>query len=335
MQDHSTALPLVAVVTPVYNGGAYLEATMRCVQQQTYDRLVHVIVDNCSSDNTPAIIDRFRSRRVELLTTRNDSLLPLQENWTKALCAAPAEASYAKILCADDLMRSDCIARFVEAAESDDKIEVVLCDDIFVDMVHRANLPLDRTVFDGVQLVGNMLDESINWLPYHHLFVRFRGPARSAECFKDAPVHFDFTAVVRSALSGKVAYLHEPLVYTRWHANSLTSQQLGANQLKTLLERFDVLSKFGIYCWDEPTFRTKKKSLRARMMRLALKWTIMGKRDAAREMMRGLKERGATPSLIDWASATIEWIPYSSWKRSWRLPTGPAIDEATFGSERS
>jgi glycosyltransferase involved in cell wall biosynthesis len=334
MKDCSaSARPLVAVVTPVYNGGAYLEATMRCVQQQNYDRLIHVIVDNCSSDNTSEIIDRFRSQRVELMTTRNDSLLPLRENWIKALCAVPAETSYVKILCADDLMRSDCIARFVEVAESDEKIEVVLCDDIFIDMVHRANLPSEQTVFDGIKIVGQMLDESINWLPYHHLFARFHGGTQAAEFFNDAPVHFDFTAVVRSSLCGKLAYLHDSLVYTRWHADSLTSQQLGANQLKTLLERFDILCTFGDQCWDEPTFRSKKESMRARMLRLAIKWTVMGRRDAAQELLRGLKERQVAPSAADWGRSIIEWIPYASWKRSWRLPTGPAIDEAKFRSE--
>jgi glycosyltransferase involved in cell wall biosynthesis len=325
--------PLVAVVTPVYNGGAYLEATMQCVQQQTYDRLIHVIVDNCSSDNTSEIIDRFRSQRVELIVTRNDSVLPLRENWTKALCAVPAETSYVKILCADDLMRSDCIAHFVEVAESDERIEVVLCEDIFADKVHRANLSPEQTVFDGMKIVGKMLDESINWLPYHHLFVRFHGGTQSAEFFSDAPVHFDFAAVVRSSLCGKLAYLHYPFVYTRWHANSLTSQQLGANQLKTLLEGFDILCAFGVQCWDEPTFRSKKEYMRARMMRWAIKWTVKGRWDAAQELLRGMKERQVAPSAADWGRAIIEWIPYTKWRRSWHLPTGPEIDEAKFRSE--
>src|SRR5689334_14056946 len=211
-----SARPLVAVVTPVYNGAAYLEATMRCVQEQTYDRLVHVVLDNGSADETPDIIDRFRSQRIELITARNDSVLPLRQNWTKALCTAPVEAAYVKILCADDLMHRDCIARFVEAAETDDKIEVVLCDDIFIDMVHRANLPAEQIVFDGSEIAGRMLDESINWLPYHHMFIRFHGGAARAGLFSDSPVHFDFSAVVRRSLCGKLAYLHEPLVYTRW-----------------------------------------------------------------------------------------------------------------------
>ncbi|MER9016507.1 glycosyltransferase family A protein [Mesorhizobium sp. M0768] len=325
--------PLVAVVTPVYNGGAYLEAAMQSVQQQTYDRLIHVIVDNCSTDNTPEIIDRFRSQRVELITFRNGNLLPVRENWTKALCAVPAETSYVKFLCADDLMRSDCISRFVAVAESDDRIGVVLCDDVFMDKVHRANLRSDQSVFDGIEIVGKMLDGSINWLPYHHLFVRFHQDTQSAEFFKDAPVHFDFAAVARISLCSKIAYLHDPLVWTRWHLNSLTSQELGANRLKTLVEGFDLLCTFGLRCWDEPTFRRKKEYMRSRMMRSAIKWTLMGRWDAALELLRDLKERRVTPSAADWARSIIELMSYASWKRTRRLPTGPEIDEGKFRSE--
>ncbi|QKC85288.1 glycosyltransferase family A protein [Mesorhizobium sp. NZP2077] len=329
----ASARPLVAVVTPVYNGGAYLEAAMHSVQQQTYDRLIHVVVDNCSDDNTSGVIDRFRSQRVELITSRNNNVLPVRENWTEALCAVPAETSYVKFLCADDLMRSDCISRFVEVAESDEKIGVVLCDDIFIDKVHRANLPPDQTVFDGIEIVGKMLDESINWLPYHHLFVRFHGGTQSAKFFDDAPLHFDFAAVVRSSLGSKIAYLHTPFVYTRWHSNSLTSQQLGANQLRTLLERFDILCNFGDRCWDESTFRNKKEYMRARMIRLAIKWTVMGRWDAAQELLRGLKERQVAPNAADWGRSIVDWIPHAKWKRGWHLPTGPKIDEAMFRSE--
>ena len=329
----ASARPLVAVVTPVYNGDAYLEATLRCVQRQTYDRLVHVIVDNCSTDNTAEIIDRYRSKRIELITTRNDSLVPLKENWTKALCAAPDAASYVKFLCADDLMRSDCIARFVEVAESDEKVEAVLCHDVFVDMVRRANLPLQQNVFDGTRIAGMMLDESINWLPYHHLFVRSHGSARNARLFDDAPLHFDFSAVVRSALDGKFGYVHQPLVYTRWHDNSLTNTQIGANQVKTLLERFDILCALGPRCWDEATFRTEKERMRGRLMRLAIKWTVMQRWDTAHELQRGLEERELAPTATDWAKSIVDWIPYTKWKRTWRLPFGPGIDEAKFCSE--
>jgi glycosyltransferase involved in cell wall biosynthesis len=318
------------VVTPVYNGGDYLEAAMRCVQQQTYDRLVHVVVDNCSSDNTSEIIDRFRSQRVELVTLRNDSVLPQRENWNKAMSAAPVEASYVKVLCADDLMRSDCIERFVKLAQCDEKIQVVLCDDIFEDKVRRANLPSDNTVFDGIKIVGHMLDESINWLPYHHLFVRFRGHPQDAEFFRDTPVKFDLLAVMRCSLRGKLGYVHEPLVYTRWHADSISSQYLGADQLEALLECFDIMRTFGVQCWDDSVLRKKTEYMRARLLRFAIKWAVMGRWDTAREIVRGLRDRQVAPSVLSWIKSILDWIPYRNWKRSWQLPSGSRIDEAEF-----
>jgi len=330
MMEHSSAQPLVAVVTPVYNGGAYLEATMRCVQRQTYDRLVHVIVDNCSSDNTPEIIDKFRSQRVELIVSRNDSVLPIRENWTKTLCAVPVGTSYVKILCADDLMRSDCIARFVEAAESEEGVEVVLCDDVFRDKVHRASLPPGKTVFDGVEIAGRMLDGSINWLPYQQMFVRFREGDRGAEFFDNVPLNFDFAAVVRRSLRGKFAYLHEPLVYTRWHEQSITCQYAGAGQLKILLAYFDILCLLGAQCWDEPTFQEKRERMRARLIRMAAKWAAMGRWGAAEDLFASMKERQAAPDVGDCIRSIVGWVSYAIWKRGWRQPVGPEISETRF-----
>src|ERR1700731_169502 len=49
--------PLVAITTPVYNGERYLGETMACVQAQTYPNLVHLVVDNASTDRSAEIID--------------------------------------------------------------------------------------------------------------------------------------------------------------------------------------------------------------------------------------------------------------------------------------
>ena len=46
---------LVAVLTPVYNGARFLRETMECVQASDYTNMVHVILDNASTDATPEI----------------------------------------------------------------------------------------------------------------------------------------------------------------------------------------------------------------------------------------------------------------------------------------
>src|SRR5260370_40722923 len=119
--------PLVAIFTPVYNGARFLEETMACVQAQTYPNLVHVVLDNCSTDATPEIINRYLGQRVPLLTGRNAETIPQYDNWEAAARMTPAEGRYFLLLCADDLIRADAIEKLVDVAESDPAIGVVGC----------------------------------------------------------------------------------------------------------------------------------------------------------------------------------------------------------------
>lgn len=87
-------VPLITIVTPVYNGARYLRETMECVQAQTYPNLVHVVLDNASTDETPQIIESFKGRRVPILTARNFDIIPQQANWEKAIRLTPSGAAY-------------------------------------------------------------------------------------------------------------------------------------------------------------------------------------------------------------------------------------------------
>ena len=324
--------PLVAVITPVYNGEAYLKATMESVQKQTYSNIVHVVLDNCSTDGTPVIIDQFRNRRVKLIVARNDELVPIWENWNRALRMVPAEATYAKILCGDDLIRSDCISRFVAIAESDQAIEVVLSHDVFYDEnVHRANLPPECTVFDGIAIMRAALNQSINWLPYHHLFIRLHDDDRCSPMFEALPIFSDAAAVLSRLRRGKLAYLHEPLIYTRWHNESVTSKFL--RSALPLLIRYDIFTTYGCDCWDEATYGKELERLRGKYARFALHQRLTGQHAVARELETGLRERGVPLRLFEYIKSVLTWRAYVLWKRSWQQQLkGPRIDEAKFSA---
>jgi glycosyltransferase involved in cell wall biosynthesis len=70
--------PLVSCVVPVFNGERYLAEALESVLQQTYPSLEVIVVNDGSTDDTPAVITRFgaRVRRVDqansgLAATRN------------------------------------------------------------------------------------------------------------------------------------------------------------------------------------------------------------------------------------------------------------------------
>ena len=52
-------LPLISIVTAVYNGEKYLEETIQSVINQTYPNVEYIIIDGCSHDGTLDIIKKY------------------------------------------------------------------------------------------------------------------------------------------------------------------------------------------------------------------------------------------------------------------------------------
>ncbi len=109
--------PLVAVVTPVLNGERYLRATMEAVQAQTYANVIHIVLDNASTDATPQIIQMFEGRRIAVVSKRNPTTIPLSENWNAAVAMVPPQAAYFAVLCADDLIDPTFVSKLTAVAE--------------------------------------------------------------------------------------------------------------------------------------------------------------------------------------------------------------------------
>jgi glycosyltransferase involved in cell wall biosynthesis len=54
--------PRITVVTPSYNQGRFLEATLRSVHDQGYPNLEHIVIDGGSTDGSVEIIQKFEHR---------------------------------------------------------------------------------------------------------------------------------------------------------------------------------------------------------------------------------------------------------------------------------
>jgi glycosyltransferase involved in cell wall biosynthesis len=54
--------PLVSVVTPSYQYGAFIGACLESVRRQTYPQIEHLVHDACSTDATPEVIRSFEGR---------------------------------------------------------------------------------------------------------------------------------------------------------------------------------------------------------------------------------------------------------------------------------
>lgn len=58
----------IVVISPVWNAEMYIGNCIKSVQAQNYERYIHVIIDDCSTDNTPAEISLCKHSRLMVYT---------------------------------------------------------------------------------------------------------------------------------------------------------------------------------------------------------------------------------------------------------------------------
>ena len=110
--------PLVSVVTPVYNGAAYLGECVESILRQTYTNFEYTIVDNASTDETSDLADRFAAQDSRIRHLRFEELVESNENHNRAFRAIGPESEYCKVVQADDWLYPDCLERMVAVAQS-------------------------------------------------------------------------------------------------------------------------------------------------------------------------------------------------------------------------
>ncbi len=158
--DEGTGMttPRVSVCIPAYEAEPYIADTLRCILADPSPRVEVVVLDNASTDGTAALVEACGDSRVRLL--HNESTLSLPDNWNRVVQLS--RAPLVKIVCADDLVHPDAVARQVALLEADDRLAVVASRRHLLDdggQVLAANTGLRGLVgrFSGRQVVARVV----------------------------------------------------------------------------------------------------------------------------------------------------------------------------------
>lgn len=106
------ANPLVSVALATYNGEAFLEAQLESIFRQDYQPLEIVVVDDCSSDQTPFFLEQY-AKTGKLKFWRNDQNLGYVKNFERVISKCSGELI--ALADQDDIWDSKKITKLVDA----------------------------------------------------------------------------------------------------------------------------------------------------------------------------------------------------------------------------
>lgn len=121
--------PFVSVVMPNYNGARFVEKAIRCVQEQTYPHFELIIVDDCSTDHSPELIEAMAAKdpRIRLIRSPENHGVAVTRN----MGIAEAKGDYIALFDNDDLWEKSKLARQVALAGKG--ADIAYCSYDFVD----------------------------------------------------------------------------------------------------------------------------------------------------------------------------------------------------------
>ncbi len=119
------AQPLVSILTPVYNGAPHLAECIESVLRQTYTNWDYTIVNNCSTDESLAIAQKYAGLDHRIRVISNERFLRIIENHNHTIKQISPASKYCKFVFADDWLYPACIEEMVRLAEQNPAVGLV------------------------------------------------------------------------------------------------------------------------------------------------------------------------------------------------------------------
>jgi glycosyltransferase involved in cell wall biosynthesis len=219
MQDDVTVAvrPRVSVVIATYNYARFLAESLQSVLSQTWSNVEVLVVDDGSTDETPALMRRWQG------DTRVSYIRQDHRGAAAAYNTGLVRASgdYLAVQGADDAWLPDKLARQLAGLEADPAIGLVYSD---TTVVNSDGVPQRRHFYDTgrVPYVGKVLPMLLldNFIPASSVLMR-RSVLHSVGLHDETlEVCEDWDLWLRIAARFEFGYVDEPLVRIRRHGEN-------------------------------------------------------------------------------------------------------------------
>ena len=241
----SSSEPFVSVVTPVYNGEPYLAECIESVLAQCYANWEYIILDNCSTDRTNEIAQRYAKMDRRIVVYRNDKLIDVISNHNSAYQKISPHSRYCKLLHADDWMFPFCLREMVNLAEQHPSIGIVSAYSLVGKRVRNIGLPYPSTVSSGRSIARQTLlgQYYLFWSP-SSLMIRSDLVRANDPFYNPELLHADVDSLYVLLQNCDFGFVHQVLTFIREHEASLTST-LTKHMNRLILSNLHLLAVHG------------------------------------------------------------------------------------------
>jgi glycosyltransferase involved in cell wall biosynthesis len=210
---------LVSIVIATYNGAAHLQEQLDSVAAQTYDHIEVIAIDDCSTDATLAILERYREAHPNTRIIRNEKNLGYQKNFEKGFTFANGD--FIAPCDQDDIWMPEKIETLVRHIGDH---PIAFCDSEYVDAEGR---PTGGKMNGGGKVLMDF-DDPLMYVvgasaPGHAMLIA-RQVALDAMPYPTILCHDNWIAFV-ATFTGSLKFVDQVLVQYRRHDNNATGQK--------------------------------------------------------------------------------------------------------------
>jgi len=281
--------PLVSIVLPTYNGSRHLNDAISSCLNQTYPTLELIIVDDCSTDGTPDIIQQWAAKdaRIKVVTHETNMKLPaaLNSGFSRA------RGEYLTWTSDDNLYQPHAIECMVSALTAQPDASVVYASYSVIDDAGRIvnTMPAKRP---GELVLGNIVGACFL---YTHAVQKTIGPYD-----EDLFLAEDYDFWLRAAQRFRLLPLNDDLYSYREHQQSLSASR--CIEFSTVYCK--AVSKSRAY------FKSSEPELKGRVFfKLGVHLFAAGRIDEARDAIRRSVEE--LDVLDSWRGFAVNQMIYT------------------------
>jgi len=264
-----------------YQGAAFVREQLESIARQTRLPDELIVSDDCSTDATVEIVERFATRApFSVHIARNDENLGFSRNFEQALAAASGNVVF--VSDQDDIWCPEKIERVVAAFERNPDIFSVIHDQRILNQ--RSGKVFKRTYFDNQRALGLAEKELVSGN-----FTAMRRELLSILQPFPPQLAYDFWIARVSAALGCRKLIREPLQLYRRHPSNLSEPVLAHRRPTLIAELFRIGRQDPRLHWWETLEQWRLVESRVRERRVAID-DCLGKDRASAALARLSRE---------------------------------------------